>query len=154
MHRQIHKVKESIKKTSAVSSALLVVVAFLMAGQFLYTSHCQQRFGSALIAGYEAASSMSVTTTSSNKNGLDGILTGHFDVCIAGAGLSGSVLAERYANVLKKKVLVVEKRDHIGGNCYDYQDVSQKTLVEKWKPASSNIFSSIIRPAKYSLKPM
>ena len=47
----------------------------------------------------------------------------HYDVCIAGAGLSGAVLAERYATQMGKTVLVVEKRDHIGGNCYDYIDV-------------------------------
>src|SRR6185369_16451611 len=40
------------------------------------------------------------------------------DILIVGAGLSGSVLAERYA-ALGKKVLVLEKRSHIGGNCYD-----------------------------------
>lgn len=40
-------------------------------------------------------------------------------IVIVGAGLSGAVLAERYAS-LGKKVIVVEKRDHIAGNCYDY----------------------------------
>lgn len=43
------------------------------------------------------------------------------DIVIIGAGISGAVLAERYAN-LGKKVLVLEKRDHIAGNCYDYID--------------------------------
>lgn len=42
-------------------------------------------------------------------------------VVIVGAGLSGSVLAERYASV-GRKVIVIDKRDHIGGNCYDYFD--------------------------------
>lgn len=42
----------------------------------------------------------------------------NFDVLVVGSGLSGAVLAERYAE-LGKKVLVLEKRDHIGGNCYD-----------------------------------
>jgi UDP-galactopyranose mutase len=41
---------------------------------------------------------------------------------IAGAGLSGVVLAERLAKNHNKKVLIIEKRDHIGGNCYDYID--------------------------------
>eukprot|EP00536_Pseudo-nitzschia_multiseries_P010866 jgi/Psemu1/297693/fgenesh1_pm.348_\ len=45
-----------------------------------------------------------------------------YDVCIAGAGLSGAVIAERYASRLNKKVVVIEKRNHIGGNCYDYTD--------------------------------
>jgi len=42
----------------------------------------------------------------------------NFEVLVVGAGLSGAVLAERYAN-LGKKVLILEKRPHIGGNCYD-----------------------------------
>lgn len=43
----------------------------------------------------------------------------HFSVGIVGAGISGAVLAERYA-ALGKKVLVVEKRNHLAGNCYDH----------------------------------
>jgi len=43
-----------------------------------------------------------------------------YDVMIVGAGISGCAVAERYANLLNKKVLIIEKRDHIGGNCYDY----------------------------------
>lgn len=41
------------------------------------------------------------------------------DIICIGAGISGAVLAERYANI-GKKVLVLEKREHIGGNCFDY----------------------------------
>ena len=41
-------------------------------------------------------------------------------VLIVGAGLSGAVLAHLHATVLNQKVLVVEKRGHVGGNCYDY----------------------------------
>jgi UDP-galactopyranose mutase len=47
---------------------------------------------------------------------------GQYDVVIVGAGLSGCVMADRFSNVLNKKVLIVEKRDHIAGNCYDYMD--------------------------------
>lgn len=42
------------------------------------------------------------------------------DIVIVGAGISGATLAERYANEKNKKILIVEKRDHIAGNCYDY----------------------------------
>ena len=42
-----------------------------------------------------------------------------FDYLIVGAGLAGSVIAERIANVLNEKVFIIEKRNHIGGNCYD-----------------------------------
>lgn len=41
---------------------------------------------------------------------------------IVGSGFFGSVLAERIANKLKEKVMVIEKRNHIGGNCYSLDD--------------------------------
>lgn len=52
------------------------------------------------------------------------------DILIIGAGISGSVLAERYAS-LGKKVLVIEKRPHIAGNCFDYVD-ENGILVSKY----------------------
>jgi len=45
-----------------------------------------------------------------------------FDYLIVGAGFAGSVLAERLATELNQRVLVVEKRPHIGGNAYDRYD--------------------------------
>ena len=39
---------------------------------------------------------------------------------IVGAGYSACVLAERIATQLGHRVLIVERRDHIGGNAYDY----------------------------------
>lgn len=41
---------------------------------------------------------------------------------IVGSGFFGSVLAERIANKLKENVVVIEKRNHIGGNCYSLDD--------------------------------
>ncbi|MDR3643028.1 MAG: UDP-galactopyranose mutase [Candidatus Doudnabacteria bacterium] len=52
------------------------------------------------------------------------------DIVIVGAGISGATLAERYANE-GKKVWILEKRDHIGGNCYDYVDPAG-ILVSKY----------------------
>lgn len=43
----------------------------------------------------------------------------HYDVLIVGAGITGAVHAERLA-ADGKKVLVVDRREHIAGNCYDY----------------------------------
>jgi UDP-galactopyranose mutase len=54
----------------------------------------------------------------------------HFDILVVGAGISGAVLAERYASI-GKKVLVIEKRNHIGGNCYDYYN-KDGILVSKY----------------------
>lgn len=42
-----------------------------------------------------------------------------FDLLIAGAGPVGCVIAERAATQLGWKVLMVEKRNHIAGNCFD-----------------------------------
>ncbi|HWT26653.1 MAG TPA: UDP-galactopyranose mutase, partial [Mobilitalea sp.] len=42
-----------------------------------------------------------------------------FKYVVVGAGLAGLTMAERIANVLGEKVLVIEKRNHIGGNIYD-----------------------------------
>lgn len=55
-----------------------------------------------------------------------------YDVCIVGAGLSSAVLAERHASVYNHSVLVVEKRGHIGGNCYDYIDDETGIRVSKY----------------------
>jgi UDP-galactopyranose mutase len=56
-----------------------------------------------------------------------------FDYLIVGAGFAGSVLAERLASRAGKKVLIVEKRNHIGGNAYDHYD-DAGILVHKYGP--------------------
>ena len=43
-----------------------------------------------------------------------------FDYLIVGAGFAGAVLAERLATQAGKKIFIVDKRNHIGGNTYDY----------------------------------
>lgn len=40
---------------------------------------------------------------------------------IVGCGISGITLANLLASNLKEKVIIIDKRDHIGGNCYDYE---------------------------------
>jgi hypothetical protein len=45
-----------------------------------------------------------------------------FDLLIVGAGLSGCVIAERCSKELGMTSLIIDVRDHIGGNCYDYVD--------------------------------
>jgi len=56
-----------------------------------------------------------------------------FDWLIVGAGFAGSVLAERLAADAGKRVLVVEKRNHIGGNAYDHYD-DAGVLVHRYGP--------------------
>ena len=53
------------------------------------------------------------------------------DFLIVGAGLYGCVLAERISSILKKNVTILEKRDHIGGNCFSEFD--KKTQIEYHK---------------------
>ena len=55
------------------------------------------------------------------------------DIVIIGAGFSGSIIARKIAEELDKKVLVVEKRSHIGGNAYDEID-EHGILVQKYGP--------------------
>jgi UDP-galactopyranose mutase len=55
----------------------------------------------------------------------------YYDYLIVGSGLSGAVLAERIASTMNKKVLVIDKRDHIGGNCYDFID-ENNILMNKY----------------------
>ncbi|MBC7101554.1 UDP-galactopyranose mutase [Methanothermobacter tenebrarum] len=56
-----------------------------------------------------------------------------FEYIIVGAGLAGSVMAERIANILDEKVLVIERRNHIGGNCYDEIDKTG-IIIHKYGP--------------------
>lgn len=56
-----------------------------------------------------------------------------YDYLIVGAGLAGCTLAERLASVAGKKVLLVERRNHIGGNAFDYFD-EHGVLVHKYGP--------------------
>jgi UDP-galactopyranose mutase len=56
-----------------------------------------------------------------------------FDYLIVGAGFAGAVLAERLATVANKKVLIVDQRNHIGGNAYDYYN-KDGILVHKYGP--------------------
>ena len=45
-----------------------------------------------------------------------------FDALIVGAGFAGAVMASQLARVQGKRVLIVDKRPHIGGNAYDAID--------------------------------
>lgn len=56
-----------------------------------------------------------------------------FDWVIVGVGFSGCVLAERIASQLGQRVLLIERRDHIGGNAYDYYN-EHGILVHKYGP--------------------
>lgn len=47
-----------------------------------------------------------------------------FDWLIVGAGFAGSVVAERLARETDRRILVIDRRSHVGGNAYDRLDES------------------------------
>lgn len=55
-----------------------------------------------------------------------------WDMLVVGSGLSGMVIAHEAAQC-GKRVLILEKRDHIGGNIFDYRD-QNGVLVQKYGP--------------------
>jgi len=61
------------------------------------------------------------------------MLTSGFDCLVVGAGFAGAVIAERLATQAGKRVLVVEKRNHVGGNAYDCYD-DDGLLIHKYGP--------------------
>ena len=65
-----------------------------------------------------------------------------YDWLIVGAGFAGSVLAERLANHRGDKVLVIDRRNHIGGNAFDrYDDAG--VLIHQYGP---HIFHTNSKP--------
>jgi UDP-galactopyranose mutase len=56
-----------------------------------------------------------------------------FDYLVVGAGFAGATVAERLAADAGKKVLICDRRPHIGGNAYDHYDKSG-ILVHKYGP--------------------
>jgi UDP-galactopyranose mutase len=56
-----------------------------------------------------------------------------FDTIIVGSGFAGSVLAERLASQENKKILIIEKRNAVAGNCYDCFD-EYGVLIHKYGP--------------------
>ena len=57
----------------------------------------------------------------------------HIKYAVIGAGISGLTVARLIAEQLDREVLIIEKRRHIGGNCYDYYN-QDGILVHKYGP--------------------
>lgn len=56
-----------------------------------------------------------------------------YDSIVVGSGIAGSTAARQLAEQGKRKVLVIEKRNHIGGNCYDCLD-EHGIFIHKYGP--------------------
>ena len=59
--------------------------------------------------------------------------SGRYDYLIVGAGFAGSVIAERLANQHGARVLMIDRRPHVGGNAYDERDAAG-ILYHKYGP--------------------
>jgi len=66
-----------------------------------------------------------------------------FDYLIVGAGFAGSVLAERLASQLHKRVLIIDRRPHIGGNAYDAPN-EDGVLIHRYGPHIFHTNSQIV----------
>ena len=55
------------------------------------------------------------------------------DWLIVGAGFAGAVLAERIASQRGETVLLIDRRDHVGGNAYDHLN-ADGLLVHRYGP--------------------
>ncbi|MGZ9058286.1 MAG: UDP-galactopyranose mutase [Burkholderiaceae bacterium] len=90
----------------------------------------------------------SFRTTSTAASAFNGV-----DYLIVGAGFAGSVLAERLARALNLRVLVVERRPHIGGNAYDRHD-DAGVLIHPYGPHifhtnSADVFDYLSRYTRW-----
>ena len=56
-----------------------------------------------------------------------------YDVVVVGAGFAGSVMAERFAREQGKRVLILDRRPHVGGNAYDEPDAAG-ILIHRYGP--------------------
>lgn len=65
------------------------------------------------------------------------------DVLIVGAGLFGLTMAERLSSELGKQVLLIDKRDHIGGNCYSEFDPETGIECHKY---GAHLFHTSLEP--------
>jgi UDP-galactopyranose mutase len=59
--------------------------------------------------------------------------SGNYDVLVVGAGFAGSVMAQRLASRAGLRVLVIDRRPHIGGNAFDEYD-EHGVLVHRYGP--------------------
>ncbi len=61
------------------------------------------------------------------------MISSTYDFIVIGCGLAGAVISREIAERSNKKVLIIEKRNHIGGNTYDFFD-EEGILVHKYGP--------------------
>jgi UDP-galactopyranose mutase len=60
------------------------------------------------------------------------LISSSFDLVVVGCGFFGATIAERAAVTLGKRVLIIERRPHIAGNCYSYLDEASGIEVHRY----------------------
>ena len=80
-------------------------------------------------------------------------MTARYDYLIVGCGFAGSVLAERLATQHAARILMIDKRDHVGGNAYDEKN-ADGILYHKYGPHifhtnSDEVFAHLSRFTKW-----
>ncbi len=91
-----------------------------------------RRQGISTASGWKSAVGHDSAASAPNGRSRSAARVG-FDYLIVGAGFAGSVLAERLAAGSGKRVLVVDRRPHIGGNAYDHYN-DDGILVHRYGP--------------------
>ena len=66
---------------------------------------------------------------------------------IIGAGFWGATIAERIATVMKQPVTVIDRRDHIGGNCHS--SIDKETGIECHRYGSHIFHTSLPQVWEY-----
>jgi UDP-galactopyranose mutase len=77
------------------------------------------------------------------------------EVVIIGSGFFGLTIAERVASQLNKRVCLVERRDHIGGNAWSYRDSNTGIEVHKYgshlfHTSSENVWSYVSKFTEFN----
>jgi UDP-galactopyranose mutase len=70
--------------------------------------------------------------TSADSRGAASQSSGPYDLIVVGSGFFGLTIAERAATQLDKRVLVVERRHHLGGNAYSEAEPETGIEVHKY----------------------
>jgi UDP-galactopyranose mutase len=74
-----------------------------------------------------------IAVPSAGPNILKSASKKSYDYLVVGAGFAGSVIAERLASQHDARVLVVDRRPHVGGNAYDHLDEAG-VLIHQYGP--------------------
>src|ERR1700677_4227964 len=83
--------------------------------------------------------SRSPTTRTASSNALDKAQELHLSsgmsasrILVVGAGFSGAVIARELAERLDAKIVIIDERDHVAGNCHTERDADTGVMVHKY----------------------